>query len=106
MKPYSMARPALYCREHDLPRELRERFETPRERPDQGWQCAGTTWADPVGVALPDVPKRQCAGALVSHAAMIVALAVAPYVHENDLPVEWILDTLPHADHFSAAGCV
>ena len=46
----------------------RERFETPREGPGQGRQCAGTTWADPVGVALPDVPERQCAGALVSHA--------------------------------------
>ena len=46
----------------------RERFETPREGPSQSRQCAGTTWADPVGVALPDVPERQCAGALVSHA--------------------------------------
>jgi hypothetical protein len=68
MMPYSMARPALYCRQHDLPRELREGFETPRERPGQGWQCAGMTWADPVGVALPDVPERQCTGVLVSHA--------------------------------------
>src|SRR4029077_18318332 len=53
-------------RAHGIAR--RERFETPREGPGQGWQCAGTTWADPVGVALPDVPERQCAGALVSHA--------------------------------------
>ena len=27
-----------------------------------------TTWADSVGVALLDVPNRQCAGAVVSHA--------------------------------------
>ena len=39
-----------------------------REGPGQGRQCAGTTWSDPVGVALPDVPETQCAGALVSHA--------------------------------------
>src|SRR5438128_6053303 len=53
-------------RAHGIAR--RELFETPREGPGQGRQCAGTTWADPVGVALPDVPKRQCAGAVVSHA--------------------------------------
>src|SRR5258706_10889645 len=53
-------------RAHGIAR--RERFETPREGPGQGRQCAGTTWADPVGVALPDVPERQCAGAVVSHA--------------------------------------
>ena len=29
---------------------------------------------------------------------------ILEYVHENDLTVEWILDTHPHADHFSAAG--
>ena len=29
---------------------------------------------------------------------------ILDYVHENDLTVEWILDTHPHADHFSAAG--
>src|SRR6476619_5405039 len=45
-----------------------KRFETSREGPGQGRQCASTTWGDPVGVALPDVPERQCAGALVSHA--------------------------------------
>lgn len=28
---------------------------------------------------------------------------VLDYVHENGLTVEWILDTHPHADHFSAA---
>src|SRR4029077_11657310 len=44
----------------------RERFETPREGLGQGRQCTGTTWADPVGVALLDVPERQCAGAVVS----------------------------------------
>src|SRR6204780_1239809 len=44
------------------------RWTPPREGPGQGRQCAGTTWADPVGVALPDVPERQCAGAVVSHA--------------------------------------
>ena len=53
-------------RAHGIAR--RERFETSREGPGQGRQCAGTTWGDPVGVALPDVPERQCAGALVSHA--------------------------------------
>src|SRR5215212_11487357 len=37
----------------------RERFETPGEGVGQGRQCAGTTWADPVGVALSDIPKRQ-----------------------------------------------
>jgi glyoxylase-like metal-dependent hydrolase (beta-lactamase superfamily II) len=30
--------------------------------------------------------------------------AILDYVRENDLMVEWILDTHPHADHFSAAG--
>ena len=29
---------------------------------------------------------------------------ILDYVHQNDLTVEWILDTHPHADHFSAAG--
>src|SRR5271168_2907680 len=40
----------------------------PREGPGQGRQCAGTARADPVGVAFPGVPERQCAGTLVSHA--------------------------------------
>src|SRR4051794_26063187 len=53
-------------RAHGIAR--RERFEKPREGPGQDRQCAGTTWADPVGMALPDVPERQCAGAVVSHA--------------------------------------
>jgi hypothetical protein len=30
------------------------RFEAPREGPGQGWQCAGTTRADPVGMAFQD----------------------------------------------------
>jgi glyoxylase-like metal-dependent hydrolase (beta-lactamase superfamily II) len=30
--------------------------------------------------------------------------AILDYVQENDLTVEWILDTHPHVDHFSAAG--
>jgi len=47
---------ARYAWAHGIAR--RERFETPREGPGQGRQCAGTTWADPVGVALPDVPER------------------------------------------------
>ena len=29
---------------------------------------------------------------------------ILDYVHENGLTVEWILDTHPHSDHFSAAG--
>ena len=29
---------------------------------------------------------------------------ILDYVHESNLTVEWILDTHPHADHFSAAG--
>lgn len=29
--------------------------------------------------------------------------AILDYVRDNDLTVEWILDTHPHADHFSAA---
>jgi glyoxylase-like metal-dependent hydrolase (beta-lactamase superfamily II) len=29
---------------------------------------------------------------------------ILDYVNENGLTVEWILDTHPHADHFSAAG--
>jgi transposase len=53
-------------RAHGIAR--RERFEKPREGPGQGRQRAGTTWADPVGVALPNVPERQRAGAVVSHA--------------------------------------
>ena len=57
---------ARYAGAHGIAR--RERFEKPREGPGQGRQCAGTTWADPVGMALPDVPERQCAGAVVSHA--------------------------------------
>ncbi|WP_337270234.1 bifunctional sulfur transferase/dioxygenase Blh [Oryzifoliimicrobium ureilyticus] len=35
--------------------------------------------------------------------ATINADAILNYVRENDLTVEWILDTHPHADHFSAA---
>lgn len=31
---------------------------------------------------------------------------ILDYVHENGLTVEWILDTHPHADHFSAARYV
>src|SRR5580704_13840284 len=45
-----------------------KRFETPREGTGQGRQCAGTAGADPVALAFPGVPERQCAGALVSHA--------------------------------------
>src|SRR5262249_4561563 len=45
----------------------RKRLEKPREGPGQGRQRAGTTWADPVGVALPNVPEGQCTGAVVSH---------------------------------------
>jgi glyoxylase-like metal-dependent hydrolase (beta-lactamase superfamily II) len=29
---------------------------------------------------------------------------ILDYLHENNLTVEWVLDTHPHADHFSAAG--
>src|SRR5260370_23372918 len=29
--------------------------------------------------------------------------AILDYVRKPDLPVDWILDTHPHADHFSAA---
>jgi glyoxylase-like metal-dependent hydrolase (beta-lactamase superfamily II) len=29
--------------------------------------------------------------------------AILDFVHENGLEVEWVLDTHPHADHFSAA---
>jgi uncharacterized protein (TIGR01244 family) len=35
--------------------------------------------------------------------ATINADAILDYVRQNDLTVEWILDTHPHADHFSAA---
>ncbi|KAB2662106.1 TIGR01244 family phosphatase [Brucella tritici] len=35
--------------------------------------------------------------------ATINADAILDYVRENSLTVEWILDTHPHADHFSAA---
>ena len=62
-------------RAHGIAR--RERFEKPREGPGQGRQCAGTTWADPVGMALPDVPERQCAGAVVSHADKRGSRAIA-----------------------------
>src|SRR5258708_26854770 len=30
--------------------------------------------------------------------------AILDYVRKRDLTVDWILDTHPHADHFSAAG--
>src|SRR5215207_8012620 len=30
--------------------------------------------------------------------------ALLAFVHDHNLTVEWILDTHPHADHFSAAG--
>ena len=30
--------------------------------------------------------------------------ALLAFVREQDLTVEWILDTHPHADHFSASG--
>ena len=29
---------------------------------------------------------------------------ILDYVHENNLTVEWVLDTHPHADHLSAVG--
>lgn len=35
--------------------------------------------------------------------ATINADAILDYVRDNDLTIEWILDTHPHADHFSAA---
>ncbi|GES53164.1 MBL fold metallo-hydrolase [Rhizobium sp. NBRC 114257] len=35
--------------------------------------------------------------------ATINADAILDYVHDSGLTVEWILDTHPHADHFSAA---
>ena len=35
--------------------------------------------------------------------ATVNADAILAYVHENGLNVQWILDTHPHADHFSAA---
>jgi Transposase and inactivated derivatives len=53
-------------RAHGIAR--RERLK----RREKGLAKAGNArvrrWGDPVGVALPDVPERQCAGALVSHA--------------------------------------
>ncbi|SCW87702.1 TIGR01244 family protein [Rhizobium mongolense subsp. loessense] len=39
------------------------------------------------------------AGATATHSAD----AILEYVHKNGFSVEWILDTHPHADHFSAA---
>jgi glyoxylase-like metal-dependent hydrolase (beta-lactamase superfamily II) len=36
--------------------------------------------------------------------AMSSADALLSFVRDHDLTVEWILDTHPHADHFSAAG--
>jgi glyoxylase-like metal-dependent hydrolase (beta-lactamase superfamily II) len=39
-------------------------------------------------------------GATATHSADMIL----DYVHENGLTVEWILDTHPHADHFSAAS--
>nr|WP_113865133.1 bifunctional sulfur transferase/dioxygenase Blh [Brenneria salicis]NMN91107.1 uncharacterized protein (TIGR01244 family) [Brenneria salicis ATCC 15712 = DSM 30166]RBP66607.1 uncharacterized protein (TIGR01244 family) [Brenneria salicis ATCC 15712 = DSM 30166]RLM31955.1 TIGR01244 family protein [Brenneria salicis ATCC 15712 = DSM 30166] len=35
--------------------------------------------------------------------ATINADAILAYVRDNDLTIDWILDTHPHADHFSAA---
>jgi glyoxylase-like metal-dependent hydrolase (beta-lactamase superfamily II) len=39
-------------------------------------------------------------GVTATHSADMIL----DYVRENNLTVEWILDTHPHADHFSAAG--
>ncbi|WP_026613885.1 MBL fold metallo-hydrolase [Ensifer aridi] len=36
--------------------------------------------------------------------ATVQADLILHYIEENDLTVEWILDTHPHADHFSAAA--
>jgi uncharacterized protein (TIGR01244 family) len=40
---------------------------------------------------------------LAGATATISADAILQYIREKDLTVEWILDTHPHADHFSAA---
>ncbi|EUB99328.1 Beta-lactamase hydrolase-family protein [Rhizobium sp. CF080] len=40
---------------------------------------------------------------LAGATATISADAILEYIRERDLTVEWILDTHPHADHFSAA---
>jgi glyoxylase-like metal-dependent hydrolase (beta-lactamase superfamily II) len=45
-----------------------------------------------------DVDEKS--GATVTRSADMIL----NYVYENSLTVEWILDTHPHADHFSAAG--
>lgn len=36
--------------------------------------------------------------------ATINADAILAHVRDHSLTVDWILDTHPHADHFSAAG--
>ncbi|TCU20524.1 bifunctional sulfur transferase/dioxygenase Blh [Rhizobium sullae] len=67
------------------------------------------TWS--VQYVVSDPATRKCAiidpvldfDEKAGATATINADAILDYVRENHLTVEWILDTHPHADHFSAA---
>ncbi|CAN7648302.1 bifunctional sulfur transferase/dioxygenase Blh [Pararhizobium sp. LjRoot235] len=67
------------------------------------------TWS--VQYVVSDPATRKCAiidpvldfDEKAGATATINADAILDYVREKDLTVEWILDTHPHADHFSAA---
>jgi uncharacterized protein (TIGR01244 family) len=67
------------------------------------------TWSVQYVVSDPDTGKCAIIDPVLDFdekagaTATINADAILDYVRTNDLTVEWILDTHPHADHFSAA---
>jgi len=67
------------------------------------------TWSVQYVVSDPDTGKCAIIDPVLDFdekagaTATINADAILDYIRENDLTVEWILDTHPHADHFSAA---
>jgi uncharacterized protein (TIGR01244 family) len=55
--------------------------------------------SDRCAIIDPVLDYDEKSGSTATHSAD----RLLEYVHDNDLTVEWILDTHPHADHFSAA---